>query len=106
MRGEYLDWSGPMRGLQCSSLIPRRWEETALAQPARSLCRGKEINLVLAVISAPANVRGKEDFLYISSVNDQIYPVFYTPNGPAPTRLGSHRQQSYAIKNQWVQRTQ
>ena len=42
--------------------IVRRGEETALVEPARNLCRGREVNLVLAVISAPGNTIGKVAF--------------------------------------------
>ena len=44
--------------------IVRRGEETALVEPARSLCRGQEVNLVLAVISAPGNTIGKVAFRF------------------------------------------
>ena len=44
--------------------IVRRGEKTALVEPARSLCRGREVNLVLAVISAPGNSIGKGSFRF------------------------------------------
>ena len=44
--------------------IVRRGENTALVEPVRSLCRGQEINLALAVISAPGNSIGKGSFRF------------------------------------------
>ena len=39
--------------------LVRPQEETVLAEPAPRPCKGKEINLVVAVISAPQNFRAR-----------------------------------------------